>query len=246
MTAPALYEIPYPTQDPLRQSVTSLALFAMQAAGADGYSWSERDEPRGVMVPPYSSGFSVPRWERGEVPAGIVARDGVAVVSYPMGAGLLVFVFRRETVPEEHLAILDRMAAVIEAVYAIPHTTAQLAARIGKLDAELAGIKIAERTRGYLANGDRNGETVDAVVQHVETVMQARPFAAALEQLLPELEDRLDERRAVVRAKALLQRVHGMTEEQAYLHLRYRSRSTRRRLREVAQEFIEGRRPILT
>jgi hypothetical protein len=37
---------------------------------------------------------------------------------------------------------------------------------------------------------------------------------------------------------------HGMTEEQAYLHLRYRSRSTRRRLGEVAQEFIEGGRQI--
>jgi len=35
-----------------------------------------------------------------------------------------------------------------------------------------------------------------------------------------------------------------MTEEQAYLHLRYRSRSTRRRLGEVAQEFIEGGRQI--
>jgi len=37
---------------------------------------------------------------------------------------------------------------------------------------------------------------------------------------------------------------HGMTEEQAYLHLRYRSRSTHRRLGEVAQEFIEGGRQI--
>ncbi len=45
MTAPALHEIAYPKQDPLRPSYASqalaLMLFAMQAAGAA--SWSEVD-----------------------------------------------------------------------------------------------------------------------------------------------------------------------------------------------------------
>jgi AmiR/NasT family two-component response regulator len=42
----------------------------------------------------------------------------------------------------------------------------------------------------------------------------------------------------VVRAKALLETRHGMSEEQAYFHLRVKSRSSRRRLSEVAQELL--------
>jgi len=36
----------------------------------------------------------------------------------------------------------------------------------------------------------------------------------------------------------LLQHTHGMSEEQAYLQLRVRSRASRKRLRVVAQELI--------
>ncbi len=41
-----------------------------------------------------------------------------------------------------------------------------------------------------------------------------------------------------MQSKELLQSFHGMTEDQAYRHLRYRSRTTRRRLGEVALELI--------
>lgn len=43
---------------------------------------------------------------------------------------------------------------------------------------------------------------------------------------------------ALVRAKSLLRDRHGLSEEQAYVLLRNRSRSSRKRLREVAQETI--------
>jgi ANTAR domain-containing protein len=244
MTAPALLDIPYPTHDPLRQSVTSLARFAMQAAGADGYSWCEVDSATGALVPRYSNGVSVPLWEKIVGASALTSRDGTAVFSYPVRAegeltGLLAFVFRRDAIQEEELAILNRMAALIESLLAVPHTTTRLAAKIGRLDAELAGIKIAERTHGLLATGVIDPDAVEGIVLHVETVLQSRRFGTVLERLLPDLQERVEERKAVVRAKALLQGVHGMTEEEAYLHLRYRSRSTRRRLGEVAQELIE-------
>jgi hypothetical protein len=254
MTAPALHEIPYPMHDPLRPSYASLALsglmlFAMQAAGADGYSWCEVDSATGALVERYSIGISVPRWAvlaRVSDGTSVTSRDGVTVIRYPLRAegaltGLLAFAFRRNAVTEEEVVILSRMAAPIENLLAVPITTARLAARIGRLDAELAGIKIAERTRGLMANGAARSEAVEGIVRHVESVLEGRQFGAVLDQLLPDMEERVQERKAVARAKELLQGYQGMSEEQAYMYLRYRSRTTRRRLGEVALEVITGR-----
>jgi len=135
------------------------------------------------------------------------------------------------------------MAALVEAVHTNHHATARLASRIGSLDAQLAAIKIAERAQGLLENGllansAPDPGAVETIARHVETVLQGRQVGGALEELIRDLEDRLDERKLLVRAKALLQRVHGMTEEQAYLQLRVRSRTSRKRLRVVAQELI--------
>ena len=236
-------EISYPTHDPLRQSVTSLALFAMQAAGADGYSWSEFDIGSETLLPRSSSGIAVPRVELAGSESGPMSCEGVAFVSFPLRvegalAGHLAFAFRRAAIEDEELSVLSRMAAVVEAVLALPRTTARLATRIGRLDAELAGIKIAERTRGLLAKGAPHPQEVETIVRHVENVLQGRQGGTVLEQLLPDLEGRLEERKLLVTAKAALQQAHGMSEEQAYLHLRLRSRSSRRRLRDVARELI--------
>jgi ANTAR domain len=255
MTAPALHEIAYPMHDPLRPSYASLALsglmlFAMQAAGAEGYSWCEVDSAMGALVERYSSGISVPRWAvldgASDGASGVTSREGVTVIRYPLHAegnltGLLAFAFRRNVVQEEEVAILNRMAGAIETLHAVPNTTARLAARIGCLDAELAGIKIAERTRGLFANGAAGSEAVEGVVRHVESVLEGRQFGAVLQQLLPDMEERVQERKAVARAKELLQGIQGMSEEQAYMYLRYRSRTTRRRLGEVALEIIRTR-----
>jgi hypothetical protein len=234
---------PNPKRDPLRQSVNSLALFAMYAAGADGYAIFEIDGACGALVVHHSNGLPVPPWLDPGGQFGVVRRDGLAVASYPLHAnavlsGSLAFVFRGNEIPDEQLSILNRLTAVIEVVQALPHTTASLAARIGILDAELAGIKIAERTRGILTGGMPEPEAVEMLVSHVEKVLEGRQFGSVLEGLLPDLEDQVASRRVVIRAKALLESRHGMSEEQAYLHLRVKSRSSRRRLSEVARELL--------
>jgi AmiR/NasT family two-component response regulator len=234
---------PDPKRDPLQQSVTSLALFAMYAAGADGYNLFAIDEANGALVSRDSNGLAAPQWLDPSNQSGVKSRDGLAVALFPLCvdaqfAGSLAFVFRGNDISEDKLSILNRFATTIEAVQALPHTTASLAARIGTLDAELAGIKIAERTRGILTGGMPEPEAIETLVSHVERVLEGRQFGSALQQLLPDLEDQLATRRAVIRAKALLESRHGMSEEQAYFHLRVKSRSTRRRLLEVAQELL--------
>jgi ANTAR domain len=234
---------PNPKCDPLRQSVITLALFAMHASGADGYSFFEIDGEGGALLLRHSCGLAAPAWIDPVTQSGVTRRDGLAVAVYSLHAdaalaGSLAFVFRGNEIPEDKLSILNRLAAIIEAVQALPHTTASLAARIGALDAELAGIKIAERTRGILTGGMPEPEAIQTLVSHVERVLEGRHFGLVLEQLLPDLEDQVANRRVVIRAKALLESRHGMSEEQAYLHLRVKSRSSRRRLSEIAQEFL--------
>jgi hypothetical protein len=234
----------FPKQrDPLRQSVTSLALFAMYAAGADGYALFEIDQVSGATLLRHSNGLAVPQWLNPGDESSVQSAGGLAVALFPLDvdgvlAGSLAFVFRGDEISEDKLSILNRFATIIEAVQALPHTTATLAARIGTLDAELAGIKIAERTRGILTGNLPQPEAIETLVSHVERVLEGRQFGSVLEQMLPELEDQLATKRAVLRAKALLESRHGMSEEQAYFHLRVKSRSTRRKLSEVAQELL--------
>jgi len=233
---------PNPKRDPLRQSVTSLALFAMYAAGADGYGLFEVDKANGALSLRDSNGLEMPLW-LDPADRGIKSTEGIAVVLFPLYvdaalAGSLAFVFRGSEIPGEKFSILSRLAAIIEAVRALPHTTAGLAARIGTLDAELAGIKIAERTRGILAGGIPEQQAVEMLATHVKRVLDGRQFGSVLEQLLPDLEDQVASRRVVIRAKSLLESRHGMSEEQAYIHLRVKSRSSRRRLSDVAQELL--------
>ncbi len=234
---------PNPKRDPLRQSVTSLALFVMYAAGGDGDGLFEVDKANGALSLRDSNGLELPQWLDPADQTGIKSGDGLAVVVFPLYvdaalAGSLAFVFRADEIPEEKLSILSRLAAIIEAVHALPHTTAGLAARIGTLDAELAGIKIAERIRGNLAGGMPEQEAIETLVSHVKRVLEGRQFGSVLEQLLPDLEDQLASRRVLIRAKSLLESRHGMSEEQAYIHLRVKSRSSRRRLSEVARELL--------
>lgn len=232
-----------PQRDPLRQSVTSLALFAMYAAGAGGYSLFELDEASDEPVIRHCNGLAVPQWLDPGDESSVQSAGGIAVALFPfyvdgVPAGSLAFVFRGNEISDDKLSILSRFARIIEAVQALPHTTATLAARIGTLDAELAGIKIAERTRGILTGNLPQPEAIETLVSHVERVLEGRQFGSVLEQMLPALEDQLATKRAVLQAKALLESRHGMSEEQAYFHLRVKSRSTRRKLSEVAQELL--------
>ena len=241
----------FPKQrDPLRQSVTSLALFAMYAAGADGYALFEIDEASDAPSIRHSNGLAVPQWLVPDDESSVQNAGGLAVAFFPLYvngalASGLAFVFRGDEISEDKLSILSRFSTIIETVQALPHTTASLAARIGTLDAELAGIKIAERARGILTGNLPQPEAIETLVSHVERVLEGSRFGSVLEQMLPDLEDQLATKRAVLRAKALLESRHGMSEEQAYFHLRVKSRSTRRRLSEVAQELLGVEAPAL-
>lgn len=232
-------------RDPLRQSVTSLAHFAMCATGADGYALFEVDEGRGGLSKRHSSGLAMPPWLVPDDESSVQSAAGLAVALFTLfangaPAGSLAFVFRGDEISEEKLTTLDRFARIIETVQAVPHATASLAARLSTLEAELLGIKIAERARGILSGTLPQPEAIETLASHVERVLEGRKFGLLLEQMLPDLEEQLATKRAVLRAKSLLESRHGMSEEQAYFHLRVKSRSTRRRLSEVAQELIAG------
>ena len=53
-----------------------------------------------------------------------------------------------------------------------------------------------------------------------------------------EVKRKLEERKLVERAKGILQRRHGLTEEQAYLQLRNESRRLRRPMKDLAEAIV--------
>src|ERR1700730_14697066 len=90
---------PDPKRDPLRQSLNSLALFAMHASGADGYSFFEIDGEAGALLLWDSWGLAAPAWIDPVTQSGVTRRDGLAVAVYSLHtdaalAGSLAFVFR--------------------------------------------------------------------------------------------------------------------------------------------------------
>jgi hypothetical protein len=211
-----------------RQSVFLLVQLAAHATGAAGYSLFEADTTNGSVTRGYSSGST--------------KSERLSVARYPLcvdgrQTATLVFAFFEHPISEQKRSLLNQMAAVIEAVQALPYITARVAIRIASLDAELADIKIGERARGLLADG-ASGEAVGTIVRHVEHVLEGRQLGAVFDQLLPDLEDRVEERKLLTKAKVILQESYGMSEEQAYVHLLDRSRSSRKRLRVVAEDLI--------
>jgi hypothetical protein len=115
---------------------------------------------------------------------------------------------------------------------------AERAARIGEMEAELMDAKIAARLTGLLEDGARAGDAIGRAEDHVEGVLRPSQFGTMLEQRLRELEEEIAERKLTAQAKAVLQSVYNMSEEQAHLHLRTISRKSRRPLKEVARELI--------
>lgn len=144
---------------------------------------------------------------------------------------------------ETSAAVRKRLDAVMEVVrrreraarsYTLP------AARIGEMEAELADAKIAARVSGLLSDGAKNGDVIGAIESHVQAVLRPSQFGTMLEQTLRELEEEIAERELAAQAKAVLQGAHGISEEQAHVLLRQISRKSRRPLRQVAREVIEG------
>jgi hypothetical protein len=209
-----------PVDSCLRQTSILLARFAAHATGAKAYSLSQ-DARRGLR-----------RRQQWSSIASYAIRVEEAQVA------TLEFSFDQDPIPEAKRALLDQMAAAIETVQALPHSIASMAARAASLDVELAEIKISERTRGLMMEQAAAEDAVESIVRHVEQIRDRCELGVIFERLLPYLEDRVAERKLLVKAKRLLQDRHGISEQQAYLLLRNRSRSTRTRLRQVAEETI--------
>lgn len=148
----------------------------------------------------------------------------------------------------ERLAARDTSAAarkrfdnVMEAIRrreASAANYAQLASRIGEMEAALIDAKIAARANGLLADGVRDGDAIGTLENHVERVLRLSDFGTMLEHRLRELEEEIAERKLTAEAKAILQDRRGMSEEHAHLHLRAISRKSRKPLREVARDVI--------
>jgi hypothetical protein len=225
-----------------RQTVDDLLQFALRASEADGYALYELDAGANLVL---RTGESISGFDPKHVPLvrGSISYRGFVVKCYPLRGedktiGLITFAFRRGEIFREQLVVLDRLLQIIETVYRLPSATARLASRVSSLEVELASIKISERIAGLLASPPPANSSVDTVIRHVDNVLYRRAVTSVLRQLLPDLECRLAERKLVGKAKRLIQRNRGMSEEQAYLWLRNRSRVTRRRLRDIANELI--------
>ena len=75
----------------------------------------------------------------------------------------------------------------------------------------------------------------------VEMAVSRFTEMVALEQEVADLHGRLEARKAVERAKGVLQAEHGMTEPAAFRFIQQASMDGRRPMRAVAQDVLEGR-----
>jgi hypothetical protein len=217
-------------------SFAPLALLAMQEARADGYVLYAHQNGGGSAVRVCGCGLAA----TGEQEGLTVARFAIEVQSQEVG--LLIFVFRAPAVPPQALAVLKRLARMFESIwslYAAPDRIIELVTRITRQQAQLADLKIADRAQGFLAHPEPGAGETMAV--HVECVLRARRFEALLDQFSRDLEDQIEERKVITKAKNLLQTTQGFTEEEAHAQLRLTSRRSRRRLADVAQQLIKGR-----
>ncbi|MBX5495286.1 MAG: ANTAR domain-containing protein [Bryobacteraceae bacterium] len=157
-------------------------------------------------------------------------------------AGVLTAGWR--SVDRAEAASLDGIAALALSVTALLARSQQvesatdMALRIAALEAELADLKIADRTSGFLTEAQQSNAIADLVNRHVQRVLETTDSALLFRRQLELLQEQVRDRQLLNRAKALLQRERQMSEQEAYLHLRNTSRRERRRLREVASELL--------
>jgi hypothetical protein len=216
---------------PFQNSLSALAQVAMREACADGYAFFQKTtEPLRLL--------------RQDAGGSLIMDDVFAnplAVTYPLGAdGVLAFAFLEHARLQESRPRLDRIAGTIEAVWRAAHAVeeySQLANHVTELETSLMDAKIADRTLGFLIT--RGNDPIEAISRHVEGVLRETSTRRTLQQISQELEEEVEERRLVGRAKAILQKSRKMSEEEAHAHLRVASRKSRRRLKDVALEVIE-------
>ena len=219
---------------PFKNSLSALAQLALRETGADGYALFR--ESHGAHPLHREDAFGVAIAEATLVGAGVSR-----IVTYRLGTdGILAFAYYDETLARRARVQLDRMVASIQAVWSAARSAGrytELAGIVADLEVRLMDSKIADRVQGLLGHRGATG-AVDTIVRHVEGVLRPAPAGRVLEELSRTLEEEMEERRVTNRAKAVLQDMHGMSEEEAHAHLRQASRRTRRKIKDIAADLI--------
>ena len=222
---------------PFQKSLETLAQIALHEIGARGYAFFHKSRNAGSLIRLTSGGSVVPDATRD--------RSAPDVVEYPLVAGAVVdasvaFTFASKEEAVQARTQLDRIAATIQTIWATAATErySDLVDRVADLETRLMDSKIADRAVGFLTDRT-NPDPAELIAKHVEGVLRPTQTRRILEQALLELEEEIDERTLVSRAKQILQATKGVSEEEAHAQLRIASRRLRRRLKDVALQVIE-------
>jgi hypothetical protein len=114
-----------------------------------------------------------------------------------------------------------------------------LMAEVARLQLELADSKIAERTAGLIPRDDlRQVVFPDAINQHIGLVLQSCEDSTVLAKRVEDLKAELVSRERIAVAKGILQKKHGIAEQEAYLRLQGASRKARIPLGDLAEQVV--------
>ena len=210
----------------------------MRETGGDGFTYFRIESGR----PLRSNAFG--KWISEEALSG---EETPMAVSFPLRLGpspdgILVFSFPTKEKCDNAKVLLNKLAATIRKVWAaasIAQTYQGILECIIALDTELIESKIVGYALGLQA-GISDQTLADAVSRHVDSVLRPSATMRALNQILRDLEEKVEERNLTIQAKAILQSANGMTEEDAYFQMRRVSRNSRMRFVDVARQVVEG------
>lgn len=91
----------------------------------------------------------------------------------------------------------------------------------------------------YLVKPFRRNELLPALANVLQRVAEDRAFAVEVGELGLAAEDKLESRRIVDQAKALLED-HGMSEADSFSFIQRQAMATRQRMRDVAEQVLAG------
>ncbi len=230
---------PFDANRPLPRSLRDLARLGLRTANAAGYAIDQLMADGEAWLRKWAEGVPVPETDG----------CGLVVLCFPMGmenteTGALSFVFRGEAISDQARALTTQFATAADAIWrnwSSAGVYARSVNRIAELEAKLADSKISDRARGLLESALPPSEAVEMISQYIDNALRSNQLGRALDELARDAEYDLAGYQLVRRAKALLRSRGGMSEEQAHLYLRYASRSSRRRLPEVAAEILTSR-----
>jgi AmiR/NasT family two-component response regulator len=211
----------------------------MREVSADGYAYFGKDPNAGLLQRLDASGVAISQ---------TALAGSMGVLTYALGAcdaveGFLAFAFSSSVKLQGSGVRLDRMVGTIRLVWAATESAEQysdLIDRASELETRLLDSKIADRARGFLTSESRL-DLSGAISKHVDSILRPTETRRVLEKIVQELEEEVEERRVAAFAKEILQQAGGLTEEQAHAELRALSRRSRKPLKEVALDLIQGR-----